>query len=522
MRALQALLVACLVAGLHAAHLLAFFPLPGRSHWILAQTYLRALADRGHRITFVTPFKNEGNPHNWREVIVPDTKHTFGTGTTNMFQLSLNNPFMGLFFLSKYGIRSCDLILGTEEIQKLYNSNEKFDAIVSEDFYQECYHVFAHKFNAPLIQIVPYEGHQWVGDKVGNPSEIAYIPDPVLAYSDHMDFFQRLTNAVYGTVGRLFRQWYILPGMDAAVQRRLNDPKIPSLATLEKQTSLILINSHMSIGYPRPVLPNIVMVGGMHVKPPKKLPEELQKYLDKANEGVVYFSMGSNLKSTDMPEERRAAFLEAFSKLKEKVLWKWEDDNLPNKPPNVMVSKWLPQSDILAHKNIKLFITHGGLLSSLEALHHGIPLIAVPIFGDQTLNANRATKAGYAVKLEFANITKESVQWALSEILENPRYTEKAKFLSKLFRDRPMPPMEEAIYWTEYVIRHKGAPHLRSAALELTWYQCMLLDVIIAVVLAVVAVFFLAVLLMRTVFRLTCGKNNNVKSGGKKKGVKKD
>jgi glucuronosyltransferase len=46
--------------------------------------------------------------------------------------------------------------------------------------------------------------------------------------------------------------------------------------------------------------------------------------------------------------------------------------------------------------------------------------------------------------------------------------------------------MEQAVYWTEYVIRHKGAPHLRSAVLDLAWYQYFLLDVI--AVLALVAV----------------------------------
>jgi len=51
--------------------------------------------------------------------------------------------------------------------------------------------------------------------------------------------------------------------------------------------------------------------------------------------------------------------------------------------------------------------------------------------------------------------------------------------------------MEQAVYWTEYVIRHKGAPHLRSAALDLAWYQYFLLDVI--AVLALVAVCVLVV-----------------------------
>jgi hypothetical protein len=62
-------------------------------------------------------------------------------------------------------------------------------------------------------------------------------------------------------------------------------------------------------------------------------------------------------------------------------------------------------------------------------------------------------------------------------------YRQKAQELSRLFRDRPHTPLETAIFWTEYVIRHGGAPHLRSAALDLTWYQYLLLDVIAVLVL---------------------------------------
>jgi glucuronosyltransferase len=73
----------------------------------------------------------------------------------------------------------------------------------------------------------------------------------------------------------------------------------------------------------------------------------LQKYLDEAAHGVIYFSMGSNLQSSQMSDSKRNAFLEAFSELKQQVLWKWEADTLPRQPKNVRIGKWLPQSDIL-------------------------------------------------------------------------------------------------------------------------------------------------------------------------------
>ena len=77
------------------------------------------------------------------------------------------------------------------------------------------------------------------------------------------------------------------------------------------------------------------------------LQQELQKYLDDAPHGVIYFCMGSILQSTLMSESKRNAFLGAFSKLKQRVLWKWESDTLPGQPSNVKLAKWLPQSDIL-------------------------------------------------------------------------------------------------------------------------------------------------------------------------------
>lgn len=75
-----------------------------------------------------------------------------------------------------------------------------------------------------------------------------------------------------------------------------------------------------------------------------------------------------------------------------------------------------------AHKNTKVFITHGGLLSTLEALRYGVPLIAVPVFGDQPSNAARAVRAGYAVKVEFEPATiADGLRTALKEILSSDR-----------------------------------------------------------------------------------------------------
>jgi len=67
-------------------------------------------------------------------------------------------------------------------------------------------------------------------------------------------------------------------------------------------------------------------------------------------------------------------------------------------------------------------VTHGGLLSTQEALNRGVPVVGIPVFGDQTLNMAWAQSAGYGVMLSVHNITKSSASWALKEVLENDRY----------------------------------------------------------------------------------------------------
>lgn len=69
--------------------------------------------------------------------------------------------------------------------------------------------------------------------------------------------------------------------------------------------------------------------------------------MDNSKKGVVYFSLGSNVKSENLPADTRENILRAFEQLPYNVIWKWESSNLVNKPENVFLKQWLPQQDIL-------------------------------------------------------------------------------------------------------------------------------------------------------------------------------
>jgi len=90
-------------------------------------------------------------------------------------------------------------------------------------------------------------------------------------------------------------------------------------------------------------------------------------------------------------------------------------------------------------------------------------------------------------------------------------YAKNAKIASIRFKDRPMTPQQSVVYWTEYVIRHKGAPHLKSHALNLTWYQYLLLDVMIVVLTFVFLVTCLVYKVLKCI-RKYVFKNNKAKT----------
>jgi len=90
-------------------------------------------------------------------------------------------------------------------------------------------------------------------------------------------------------------------------------------------------------------------------------------------------------------------------------------------PKNVKLSSWLPQQNLLGHPKMKLFITHCGGGSAEEAIYHGVPLVGIPIFGDQIKNSDHAKKLGMLVELDWNDITEESLEKVIHEALNNPK-----------------------------------------------------------------------------------------------------
>ncbi|MPC72427.1 UDP-glucuronosyltransferase 2B14 [Portunus trituberculatus] len=268
---------------------------------------------------------------------------------------------------------------------------------------------------------------------------------------------------------------------------------------IERNQSLTLMNTHFSISTPMPLLPSQVEVGAMHCRPAKPLPQDLKAWVTGAGSaGVVYFSLGSTASGMSIPSQYRQIFLEVFRRLPQRVLWKYEGE-LEGMSDNVRISRWLPQQDLLAHCNVKVFISHGGLLSLQESIFHATPLLILPIYGDQFRNGMFVDGSDVGRTLMWKELTVDRIVEALTDIITNPKYQKNVARLSATLRDQLTTPQERAVFWTEYVIRHRGAVQLRCPAADHSWVEFLLLDVMGLLLLGLLLLLFFTRRILRAI-----------------------
>jgi UDP:flavonoid glycosyltransferase YjiC (YdhE family) len=76
---------------------------------------------------------------------------------------------------------------------------------------------------------------------------------------------------------------------------------------------------------------------------------------------------------------------------------------------------------VTAHPNIHLFITHAGMLSTQEAIYHGVPVVGIPFIADQFVNIVKLVTHGLGVELVYDTLSKQTILDAVHTVLGNHR-----------------------------------------------------------------------------------------------------
>nr|XP_015833981.1 PREDICTED: UDP-glucuronosyltransferase 2B7 isoform X2 [Tribolium castaneum] len=486
---------------------------PSYSHQVAFQPIWKELSLRGHQLTVLTTNPlNDSSLKNLTEIDLSMSYDTMKAYKADEI-LSSNNDSVAVR-IKKY-MEALHVIadkqLAHPKVQDLlHNKRNDFDLLMVEAIYPTQM-AFSWWFNIPFIGLISLDAPSRIHAAVGNPVHPVLYPDYDLPFDKNLTFGERVISTLFHCAMLLYTK-FRLHAREERTLRKYFGEDVPPINEIQKNMSMLFINANPIFHNIRPLVPATIQIGGgIHLREPKPLPKDIQEYLDNSSDGFIYFSLGTNVKSAALPPQIKDAILQTFAELPYNILWKFEDEHIPNKPKNVKIVKWLPQTAVLAHKNIKAFIMQCGLQSMEEAIVYNVPMIGLPFYGDQGNNAKVLESKGLGIRLNTEKLEKNTFSNAILTVISDTKYKDNLKELAALYSDHPMSGLEKAIWWTEYVIRHKGAKHLRSHIIDVPMYQYLLLDVIAFIAAVLTAIIFVITITLKFIFRRVFRRNSKIK-----------
>ncbi|XP_008548642.1 UDP-glucosyltransferase 2 [Microplitis demolitor] len=502
----------------HALKILGIFPYPGKSHFVMIGALMKELAHRGHQVDVIGHFPLNKPVENYRDLTIQGSRFLLVNNLTYETTVELNSLALNSV-VEILGTGVCDL-LSHDVFQKLIKNPQSYDILIIEVNFADCYLAFGQHLNTPVVGVLTGKIDEWLIEPFGIPYNPSFTRSSHSGLTKQKTFFERLEN-FFLYVFTTSKIKYYMEAETEHVQKYFGR-KLNSISDLYKDVSLLLINWHHSLDI-LPSPPGIVEVAGLHVHDSgQEISSDIKLWLDNSHDGFVYFSFGSMVKLETFPHNILDAFYKMFDRIAPvRVLLKVADiDNMPaGIPKNVKLSTWLPQIAILKHKNIKVFITHGGLMGTQEAITYGVPMVGIPIFRDQFINLHAFEQRKIAIVVKLDELTADSLTNAVNIILHDPTYTENVKKMSSLFLDRPMSPMDTAVYWIEYAARHGNV--LKSPGSELSWWQNYFFDIYVFCTICILFIIYIIQMLCKLLLKLlNIRKIKNTSSQSKTRGKK--
>lgn len=382
----------------------------------------------------------------------------------------------------------CDRYLFDKELFFRLKSFNASIIVIDGNFVSNCLAIFAYKLKKPFILL-----------GLHNQYNLHRTPWIVSLYNHmhHIElktFPQRLANSL-STLKEYMQPLLGSPG------RNVNEyvPERPDICfeRLLRQAELLIIDSDTFLDPARPALPNVKYVGGMATRPAKPLKGNLLKFINASKNGVIVVSPGTFVNWSNGAHLKKMG--EAFRKIKYDVVWK--HTNSSYSLSNVLLTKWLPQNDILAHPNIKLFITHCGNSGRYESLYHAVPMIGFPVVADQPLNSHWMQAKGFGIAMDIYKYAVDELVRNIEEVIENPKYKKNIAKTSNIFRSQKERPSEKAARLINEMVLF-GGDHLRSEFQDIPLYQFLMLDIWAVLFSAALLSLYLTAFLLRKCFML--------------------
>ncbi|XP_038163133.1 UDP-glucuronosyltransferase 2A2-like [Cyprinodon tularosa] len=492
------------------------FPHDG-SHWVNMKVLVEELHSRGHHVTIIRAgdswYISETSPHykaitvnveaggneDFYRLFVSEVIRIKRSNGSAWTRLALDMELKDRFFeLHK---KVCEMLLHIFENKELMKTLQeaKYDAVLTDPVNGGG--VFLARYlGLPMVFNARWTVHGEAHFAIA-PSPLSYVPLPPSELTDQMTFFERVKNMIfYNMRMHLYKQ--VTAPHYSPLSKRYFGPDV-NYFSLFQAADLWLMRVDFVFEFPRPTMPNVVYMGGFQCKPARPLPQHLEEFVQSSGEeGVIIMSLGTLI--GELPHDLADEIAAGFANLPQKVIWRYKGTKPPSLGNNTIMVDWMPQNDLLGHPNTKLFVSHGGTNGIYEAIYHGVPIVGIPFVFDQADNLSRLKAKGVAKILDVSDLNTEIFKKTVQEVLNEPSYKMNMQRLSELHRDQQVKPLDRAIFWIEFVMRHKGAPHLRTESYRMPWYSYYSVDVILFLIAISLLVLLVFSWLLRHCFTLCC------------------
>ncbi|GMS85375.1 hypothetical protein PENTCL1PPCAC_7550, partial [Pristionchus entomophagus] len=461
------------------------------------------LVDAGHNVTTLIPIVNPNlrdSTHKSHKIYIQPTEEvrkiteSMDFEEADFFNYDDFNVFSGVPFghsFTRWFNAQCEGVLDEPGlIQRL--KAERFDVMIVENF-ETCGVGFSHLIKPKSLITsagsVPMGQQSW---DFGMESALSYNPSPLISHLDVHSIWSRLWNLYATLVFNL--TWYTTRSEINAIFQKRYGPKFPTIQEISSNAAFTFINREPFIDFATPILSRTICIGGIGAKAPKKLNKEFERIFSLRSKTVL-ISFGSIVQSHTLPLQVKQNILKAIARFPDiTFLWKYErpEDEFVKSAlastPNLQISKWTPQNDILADARLVAFITHGGMASTQETAVRGKPGLFIPFLADQPRNSGMMEKNGLGKVYHKQDLNDaEKFYSAVKDLLENESYHKNMARVASMIAMKPFSSKEQLVKTVEFAAQFGPSPALRPQSHDMTWIEYHNAD--ITVIFSIIAVF---------------------------------
>lgn len=470
-----------------SAKILTVLPIPFNEHQVVYRPLIERLHANGHQLTVLTTDPFFENYENITEI---DLSFVYQLDVLNELatvDLEGSDMLRTVFNVMR---KIFEAELRSPRVRELLNKRDEYFDVVMVDWSgsSSLMNVFAHHFSAPLVAITNGEPFVNSHEAFGNPSHPVTYPSVFLPFNENLSLIQRIFS-VFSTIS--YRYYYYneeIPLQNQIVRDVMGYEKEVDMWEIESNADLLLINAYEALNNIRPSVPTTVYLGGLHQKTKTDvLPSQLSDFIKKS-EKLVYVNLnGAALSQNPTRLEKLVAALERAGV---DIIWNLSDD-IVNSTARIYQAFDLDQESILAHSKVMLHISDGGQRNVEDSIHHAVPIFGISYSSslDHYLYQVEKFECGTMSLIDFDSTG--AIEDKLTEAMNSKKLKSNMMRLRGIVKDQPISnSVDRAVWWIEYTVRHAGTKHLRNQHKTLSWFNYLMLDVMLTVLFGFVSVLY--------------------------------